>query len=572
MATNLFSLVGSILIDNEKANESLSKTDQKAQGVGKTLLNGAKTAGKFAAGFATAAAGAVAGITAVTGKAAENLDVVDKASQRMKIGAESYQELAHAADLSGVSMSTMEAAAKKLEGTGLNMDDALEQIYSLNTAEERAAAAAELFGEKVAYQMTPMLNASGEEFANMKQEAHDLGLVLDQDTVSAGAKLNDSLNNIKAALGGVVTQLGAQLMPVVQAACDFIIAALPSIQGLFDKLAPVLSNLFETLMPQLMSLADQLLPVLMNLLDMLLPVFTNICEAILPVIVNLISELVPPIMKLVQDLMPIFVSLMDALLPLLQPLFGLLSPILNIIIALLQPLIDIVNTILPPLVTLISKNLAGALNVLKPLLDAVAKLLKGDFAGAFESVKQAMINWVNAIKGAFSAGFEAIKTLLNNLKTRFVSIFNGIRDAVKTPINAVIGFINGLVGGVTSGLNAIVKAMNKLSFDVPDWVPGMGGKKFGFDLKEITAPKIPLLAEGAVIEPRKPFAAVLGDQTNGTNVEAPLETIKQAVSEVIAELNINVNLSGDLDDGKIFKRVRKQASIYSNMTGNPAFD
>lgn len=572
MATNLFSLVGSIMVDNEAANKSIAKTDKEASSLGKTLANGAKTAGKFAAGIATAAAGAVTSLTAVAGETASNLDVVDKASQRMKIGAESYQELAHAADLSGVSMSTMEAAAKKLEGTGLNMDDALEQIYSFNTAEERAAAATELFGEKVAYQLTPMLNASGEEFANMKQEAHDLGLVLDQDTVSAGAKLNDSLNNVKAALGGVVAQLGSQLMPIVQSACDFIIAALPSIQALFSQLSPVITSMFDALMPQLMSLAESLLPVLMSLLETLLPVFTNICETILPIIVQLITELMPPIMQLIQDLMPLLVSLLDAILPLLQPLFSLLSPILNIITALLQPLIDIVNTILPPLVTLISKNLAGALNVLKPLLDAVAKLLKGDFAGAFESVKQAMINWVNAIKGAFSAGFEAIKTLLSNLKTRFVSIFNGIRDAVKTPINAVIGFINGLVGGVTSGLNSIVKAMNKLSFDVPDWVPGMGGKKFGFDLKEITAPKIPLLAEGAVIEPRKPFAAVLGDQTNGTNVEAPLDTIKQAVSEVIAELNINVNLSGDLDDGKIFKRVRKQASIYSNMTGNPAFD
>ena len=91
------------------------------------------------------------------------MDTVDKGAQRMKISTDAYQELAHAADLSGVSMSTLEKAAKKLEGTDINFDEAIEQIYALEDAEDRAALAAELFGDSVAYQMTPMLNASAED-------------------------------------------------------------------------------------------------------------------------------------------------------------------------------------------------------------------------------------------------------------------------------------------------------------------------------------------------------------------------------------------------------------------------
>ena len=75
--------------------------------------------------------------------------------------------------------------------------------------------------------------------------------------------------------------------------------------------------------------------------------------------------------------------------------------------------------------------------------------------------------------------------------------------------------------------------MNNLSFDIPDWVPGLGGKTFGFDIKTLPVKKIPLLASGAVIPPNAPFTAVLGDQKHGTNVEAPLETIKQALREVL---------------------------------------
>jgi hypothetical protein len=102
-------------------------------------------------------------------------------------------------------------------------------------------------------------------------------------------------------------------------------------------------------------------------------------------------------------------------------------------------------------------------------------------------------------------------------------------------VNSVIGFLNKLISGVVSGINYVVNAINKLSFDVPDWVPGIGGEKFGFNLSRVTAPQIPYLAQGAVIPPRAPFLAMLGDQRNGTNIEAPLATIEEAVARVTGQ-------------------------------------
>ena len=87
-------------------------------------------------------------------------------------------------------------------------------------------------------------------------------------------------------------------------------------------------------------------------------------------------------------------------------------------------------------------------------------------------------------------------------------------------------------------IRAIVNALNSLSFTVPSWVPGIGGNSLGFNL---TAPQIPYLAQGAVIPPNREFMAVLGDQSHGTNVEAPLATIQQAVAAVMQD-----NLDGEL--------------------------
>ena len=93
--------------------------------------------------------------------------------------------------------------------------------------------------------------------------------------------------------------------------------------------------------------------------------------------------------------------------------------------------------------------------------------------------------------------------------------------------------INGLIGVIEKGLNYIINKINTLSWDVPDWVPGIGGQKWGFNFSEI---KIPRLARGAVIPPNKEFLAVLGDQKHGTNIEAPAELIKQMAMEAMLEV------------------------------------
>ena len=91
----------------------------------------------------------------------------------------------------------------------------------------------------------------------------------------------------------------------------------------------------------------------------------------------------------------------------------------------------------------------------------------------------------------------------------------------------------GDLSAVVTGINTVINALNGLSFDLPDI---FGGGHVGFNISTLTAPQIPYLAQGAVIPANREFLAVLGDQSHGTNVEAPLDTIKQAVAEVMEDL------------------------------------
>ena len=252
----IFKLIGSVMVDTADAEKSIQKTGDKAEGLGNKLADGAKTAGKWALGVAGAAAAVGTAMVAAAKDTAATADTIDKASQRMKMDAESYQELAYAAQLSGVEMSTLERAAKKLEGTDLSMDEALNQIYALGTEEERAAKAAELFGESVAYQMTPLLNASAEDMAAMKQEAHDLGLVMGEDAVKNGAAMNDMFTKVEDSINMLKNGLMVELMPYVMEILDWIIKNIPKISATVKKVMDALMPIIKPILNGIMKLVE----------------------------------------------------------------------------------------------------------------------------------------------------------------------------------------------------------------------------------------------------------------------------------------------------------------------------
>lgn len=119
------------------------------------------------------------------------------------------------------------------------------------------------------------------------------------------------------------------------------------------------------------------------------------------------------------------------------------------------------------------------------------------------------------------------------------------------------GAINGIITMFEKMINWIVDGMNELSFDIPEW---LGGGTFGFNLSRVAFGRItiPRLAQGAVIPPNREFLAVLGDQKQGTNIEAPLQTIVDAFNIALSQ-NGGYNGGGNTEvvleiDGREFGR------------------
>ena len=114
MAIEIFKLMGSILVNNDAANESISKTDEKAEGLGSKFVKGVGTAAKWGAAIAGAA---VAGGTALLGmatKSAEVTDRIDKLSNKIGISKQGFQEWDYIMGQNGMDVEKLQVGVKTL--------------------------------------------------------------------------------------------------------------------------------------------------------------------------------------------------------------------------------------------------------------------------------------------------------------------------------------------------------------------------------------------------------------------------------------------------------------------------
>lgn len=219
------------------------------------------------------------------------------------------------------------------------------------------------------------------------------------------------------------------------------------------------------------------------------------------------------------------------------------------------------------------------INGLKNVVDGFGKFFKGVFTGdlklaaegakqIWEGLKQTWNAIINSIKDAwnkFIAWLESknpylanvfrlagklvadvcdgIVDILKGVVDFLAGVFtldvekalNGIKEIFKGVWNGIVAIVELAVNGIIEGVNLLISALNLIHFDIPDWVPLLGGKSFGINIPPVSYVQLPRLAQGAVIPPNREFLAVLGDQKSGTNIETPLATMVQAFKQAMNE-------------------------------------
>ena len=150
----------------------------------------------------------------------------------------------------------------------------------------------------------------------------------------------------------------------------------------------------------------------------------------------------------------------------------------------------------------------------------LGEILNGFFANVkniWDSIKQVFDGIINFIRGVFtgdwSRAWEGVKQI-------FGGVFRGLTALAKAPINGIIALLNGAINGI----NMMVDALNNLSFTIPDWVPLLGGKEFGLNLRHVG--NIPYLAAGGILSRGSAVVGEAGPElltlTGGKAVVQPL--------------------------------------------------
>lgn len=326
---------------------------------------------------------------------------------------------------------------------------------------------------------------------------------------------------------------------------------------------PILQNFLTVGLPLMTDFGTQVWNTLGVLFDNIKEIFDTLWNGVAQPVLNALKTLWCDIWQSISDFwnewgQPIFDGINEGITTtknvflnlwetVLKPVFDKLMDVADSVWTehlkpLLDEFLDFVGTLITSVLSIYNKAIAPVVNwlvsILGPIVSSVFGKIIKTVGNVISNIIDAVKNIISALKGVvlFITGVFTgdWKKAWQGVKKIFKGVWNALVDIAKTPINLIIGIINGLTGAVEDALNWIIDGINKLSFTTPDWLPGdLGGQTFGFDLSQIDIPEIPKLAQGAVIPPNSEFLAVLGDQKRGTNIEAPLDTITQAVLQAL---------------------------------------
>ena len=520
MADPTAELLVKIGTDTRQLKTGLDRADKQVGGFANTIKKHHKAIGiaMTAAGAAILAFGVKSVLTF-----AQMGDEVAKMAKRTGFSTEALSELRHAAQLSGASLAGLEKASRTLSGAildagfgletyvrsfdqlGLSYESlaklspeeqfmaVMEALAKVENESTRAALATDLFG-RAGTQLLPMLADGAEGLADMRQEAHDLGIVFDLEAAKKAEAFNDAITKLKGAVSGIMIQVGGFIADALKPMIDTIKVVIAKI-GDWMKEHPALAKVITT--------ATMVIGALLVVLGPLLIMLPGIIAA----------------------------------LPLLGAAFAALIGPVGIVIAIIAALIAIG--------VLVWKNW--------DVISAKAKEIWNAIAGFFSSVWGTITSifrehWDKILAILFPAigipiliarNWDKVKEVTVTVWNSIVGFFKGVWDSIKKGFasvgNAIWGGIQSGINKAISAINSLINLINKIPFVKVPKIPSLGEEVEGVVKKVETAlppepspPGEPALGQpyfpryfqhGGIVT--KPTLAVIGEA--GPEAVVPLD-------------------------------------------------
>lgn len=174
-----------------------------------------------------------------------------------------------------------------------------------------------------------------------------------------------------------------------------------------------------------------------------------------------------------------------------------------------------------------------------------------------------------SLAAAIAPNWDFIRDKIKNVWQKIKEFWNSYIAPVFTAawwLNLGKTIMNGLISGIERGINWVLGGVS----DMVNGITGILNKIPGVNIGRVNWGNvhIPRLAQGAVIPANREFLAVLGDQKHGTNIEAPLDTIKQAVAEVLGQGSDRpITIIVQMDGKEMFRQMVRENNSQVRMNG-----
>lgn len=479
------------------AGEKFQSTGKKITGVGTSLTKG----------LTAPIVGAGAGLLALATKSGETADRLIDLSDVTGMSTDAIQEWQHVSVVAGVSQEAMTSAVegfvKKMpqlaEGTGksteaLNnlgysyddiknktpeeqFDLMMKSLAEMEDPLERNAIGAQLFGGSWK-ELAPILGMGADGIQGVKDEAHELGNVIGNDSLQDANNFRVEMDKMKEAVGKVAMQIGSDLAPILQ---DILIPAMrdklvPAIQGLVEKVQNLIqwwSNLspgFQKFIGIATALAVAIGPIivgfgsLISAIGVILPVIGAVGGAFMgltapigiaigvvtafallgPIIYknwDKIKEFFSNLWKKVKEIFSkAFESIKSTSSKGLESVKTVISGILNGIKTVFSTIWNAIKTVVSGVITGISTVVSTGFNAIKTVISGIFNAIKTVTSTIWNGIKSAISGVVSGISSAVSGSFSAIKSTItgvwNTIKSATSTTWNAIKSAITTPINS----------------------------------------------------------------------------------------------------------------------------------------
>ncbi|MBO5484882.1 MAG: hypothetical protein J5979_06705 [Lachnospiraceae bacterium] len=399
--------------------------------------------------------------------------------------------------------------------------------------------------------------------------------------------INWFIANVAPIIATALDKVGTVFLTVAGVIWDVISSVLDALGGLIDFIAGVFTGDWERAWEGIKSFFSGIWEAIKSIVSAVWNAIKSIVSAAISVVSSVISTVLNTIKTIFSTIWnsikttvnTAWNAIKSTISTVINTISTIISTVLNTIKTTFSTIWNSIKTTVTTVINSIKTTISTVINAVSTTISTVLNSIKTTFSTVWNSIKTTVSTIINSVKSTVSTVMGSIQTGIStalssiktnwsnvwtNMKTTVVNIFNGIWSSIKGVINSIIGGIEKMANGVIKGINGMINALNKLSFDVPDWVPEIGGKTFGFNIPTISTISIPRLATGGVVD--QATVAMIGEA--GQEAVVPLENNTGWMDKIAARIGeiISVNLQaivGEMDGGDEWQTIHTVVKLDS---------